>query len=149
MRSSTFSIRRLSWEEGRKALSTVRRAVFIEEQGVPEELEWDEEDATAVHLLATDANGAPIGTARLLPIGQIGRMAVLREWRRRGVGRVLLDELVHIAGQSDYPPLFLNAQTHVIDFYRRAGFEPEGGIFLDAGIPHRRMRRITTGENSL
>ena len=136
-----FSIQRVSWREGEHALRRVREQVFVREQGVPVALEWDGRDPDALHLLAQDAEGAPIGTARMLADGQIGRMAVLPPWRGKGVGSALLAELLAIAARQHYPPLFLNAQIQVVNFYRRAGFEPEGEVFMDAGIPHRRMRR--------
>ena len=124
---------------------TVRLAVFVEEQGVPLELERDESDPDCRHLLACSADGTPVGTARLTPAGQIGRMAVLREWRGRGIGRRLLNGLLDIAAQSGKKEVFLNAQCTAGTFYRLAGFRPEGSVFDEAGIPHQRMsKRLTT-----
>ena len=136
-----FSIRRARWPEDETRLKQVRENVFVKEQRVPVELEWDGEDAEAVHLLALDAAQHPIGTARLLPSGQIGRMAVLKEWRNQGVGRALLNRLLAEAKQSDYPELFLNAQLTALAFYAQQGFQPEGEVFHEAGIPHQRMTR--------
>jgi predicted GNAT family N-acyltransferase len=133
-------IRRADWEQDGPRLQAIRRQVFVREQQVPEGLEWDGLDTEALHLLAEDADGAAIGTARLLPSGQIGRMAVLADHRRRGVGRALLLELLRIARAEDFPPVFLNAQTPVLPFYTGVGFAPEGEVFEEAGIPHRRMR---------
>lgn len=133
-------ILRVDWAEHREALGAIRLAVFVREQGVPEELEWDGADAQAIHLLAlADPNDTQVGTARLLPSGQIGRMAVLPQWRGRGVGAALLRELLGIVGDGPYPPPFLNAQVSALPFYQRAGFVPVGAVFDDAGIPHRRM----------
>ncbi|HSQ06393.1 MAG TPA: GNAT family N-acetyltransferase, partial [Chromatiaceae bacterium] len=92
-----FTIRQADWGTDREALRSVRLAVFVQEQGVPEELEWDSVDAGAVHLLGLSAEGTPIATARLLPTGQIGRMAVLPQWRGRGVGTALLREVLSLA----------------------------------------------------
>jgi predicted GNAT family N-acyltransferase len=138
-RTKDWQIRRADWSRDQMALQAVRRIVFVAEQEVPEALEWDGLDTDAVHMLAEDADGRAIATARLLPSGQIGRMAVLRTHRGRGIGRALLLRLLEIGAAGDYPPPFLNAQVTALDFYRRAGFEPEGEVFDEAGIPHRRM----------
>jgi predicted GNAT family N-acyltransferase len=135
MNDRPFSIRRASWPEDRENLRRVRETVFVGEQKVPPALEWDGEDDSALHLLAEDARGNPIGTARLLPDGHIGRMAVLMDWRGRGVGSALLRELLHLVDG----PSFLNAQTEAVGFYLRHGFVTEGEEFMDAGIAHRRM----------
>ena len=136
-----FSIRIVHWPQDQALLRRVRQRVFIEEQRVPEALEWDGTDDAALHLLALDETGRPIGTARLLPNGQIGRMAVLQPWRRRGVGSALLRRLLDEAAQGDWPELFLNAQLTALPFYIRHGFSPAGEVFAEAGIPHRRMTR--------
>ncbi len=135
----TFVVRLADWDQDRSELGRLRHRVFVVEQGVPEELEWDGEDACAVHLLALDRASRPIGVARLLPTGQIGRMAVLPEWRARGVGSALLREILRIARDQGHPSPFLNAQTTALGFYRRMGFIPVGEEFQEAGIPHRRM----------
>jgi len=135
-------IRRASWDRDRTALAAIRRIVFVAEQQVPEALEWDGLDSEAVHLLAEGADGRPVATARLLPSGQIGRMAVLKPHRRRGIGRALLLRLLEIAAAEGYPRPFLNAQVSALDFYHRIGFEPEGEVFDEAGIPHLRMTLI-------
>lgn len=137
--AETFSVRRADWIKDRNALGNVRTLVFIEEQGVPKNLEWDDADAHAVHLLAEDASSRPIGTARLLVTGQIGRMAVLPQWRKRGVGSALLCEILEIACEPGRPIPFLNAQVSALPFYLRRGFESMGEQFDEAGIPHRRM----------
>jgi len=128
------------WQDAGDALSTIRRRVFIEEQAVPEPLEWDGLDETALHLLARDDGGNPVGCARLLPSGQIGRMAVLPQWRGRGVGKQLLLQLLKIARREGWPEVRLSAQVHAIPFYRQAGFEVCSAVYDDAGIPHRDMR---------
>ncbi|HKK06812.1 MAG: GNAT family N-acetyltransferase [Pseudolabrys sp.] len=124
-----------------EAIRTVREEVFIEEQGVTPELEWDGLDAEAVHVLACTADGTPVGTARLLADGHIGRMAVRAAWRGRGVGRALLAELIAIARERGLARVFLGAQTHAVGFYERQGFVVYGEPFMDAGIPHRHMAR--------
>jgi len=119
----------------------VRSAVFVAEQKVPAELEWDGRDDAAWHWLAEDAGGAPIGVARLLASGQVGRMAVLPPWRHCGVGRALLHAVLRDAARYGVGELWLNAQCTAEPFYARAGFVPEGAVFDEAGIPHRRMHR--------
>jgi predicted GNAT family N-acyltransferase len=141
---SDFTVRVVSWNEAAAQLSAVRRAVFIEEQQVPEELEWDGEDEGALHVLATDHAGLPIGTGRLLLHAQrahIGRMAVLPAWRRKGVGSAILRALLDAARARGCTAHFLNAQTYAAPFYERFDFAREGTEFMDAGIPHQRMTR--------
>lgn len=137
--AARFEVRLVAWDEAREALASVRRAVFVVEQNVPEDLEWDEADAVSLHALAT-ADGVPIGTARLLPDGHIGRIAVLREWRGQGAGDALLASMLTAARERGFETALLNAQVQALDFYRRHGFAAEGDVFLDAGIPHRTMR---------
>jgi len=136
---SRFKIRRASWSGEREALARIRQRVFVQEQGVPPALEWDGLDQGALHLLAESAAGEPIGTARLLADGHIGRMAVLPEWRHHGVGSALLRELLRITRERTGCHPFLDAQSRAVEFYRRHGFLAEGEEFLDAGIPHRHM----------
>ena len=112
----------------------------MQEQGVPEALEWDEWDAPSRHFLAEDAQGHPIGTARLLPDGHIGRMAVLAFWRRRGVGTALMRQVLAAAREAGFTAVELAAQTHALKFYARFGFVTHGDEFMDAGIPHYTMR---------
>jgi len=135
-----FCIVTTDWRSDRQRLSRIRRAVFIEEQGVPEELEWDDDDAGAIHLLAVDADDTPIGCARLLPDGHIGRMAVLQSWRGKGVGRALLQKALELARAQGHAIVRLSAQTHASGFYRRHGFIAEGEEYLEAGIPHLAMK---------
>ena len=131
-----FSILLTDWAHEQARLSQVRRAVFIDEQGVPEALEWDADDAGALHVLAVDGAGQAIGCARLLPDGHIGRMAVLPVWRGHGVGRALLATVINAAQARGHTTLLLSAQTHAADFYVRAGFVAIGAVYEEAGIPH-------------
>lgn len=119
----------------------VRERVFIEEQRVPADIERDTYDATSRHVVAFGPDNAPIGTGRLLPDGHIGRMAVLREWRGRGVGSALLQRLMELAAQSGICIAQLNAQTHATPFYARFGFVVAGEVFMEAGIPHVSMQK--------
>ena len=128
----------MPWASHRERLTAIRTEVFVVEQQVPEHLELDGEDATAKHFLARAEDGEDIGCARLLPSGQIGRMAVLVPHRRRGVGALLLQAAVAEAKRS-CPRCFLHAQILAEAFYRRAGFIPQGERFWDAGILHIEM----------
>lgn len=138
---SEFRIAAVSFAEAEDALRTVREAVFVREQQVPLELEWDGLDAEAVHVLAEDGEGGPIGTGRMLEDGHIGRIAVLPEWRGRGVGRALMAALLEIARRRGLDRVHLSAQTEAIGFYEMLGFTAHGPEFMDAGIPHRHMER--------
>ncbi len=124
--------------EQRQQLEAIRRRVFIEQQGVPEALEWDGLDEQASHFLAR-VGGEAVGCARLLANGQVGRMAVLQPWRQQGVGRALMQAIIDQAGRMGIKRLFLHAQTQATGFYQGFGFVPHGETFLDAGIPHRSM----------
>ena len=129
-----------TWAKLAPMLVPLRREVFIVEQGVPEELEWDAYDAVSVHALAL-IDGEAVGCGRLLPDGHIGRMAVRRAFRGRGIGRAVLDALLAAAARRGLNLLQLHAQTHAQGFYAQAGFVAEGAEFDEAGIPHRRMLR--------
>jgi predicted GNAT family N-acyltransferase len=139
--SASFRIRRADWERDQAALKHVREIVFVHEQNVPLELEWDGIDPDCRHVIAEDAHGSAIGTGRLLPDGHIGRMAVLHSFRGRGVGSALLGELIAIAAARGLREVVLNAQVQALPFYEKHGFVAEGEVFPDAGIPHQRMRR--------
>ncbi|MCV6627689.1 MAG: GNAT family N-acetyltransferase, partial [Cellvibrionaceae bacterium] len=120
-------------------LMDIRREVFIDEQNVPEEEEIDPRDPECVHFIAFDQQGDPVATARLLPEGQIGRMAVKKSQRGTGLGARLLMAAVEYALAQKLQPIYLHAQTQAIGFYQRCGFKAEGPEFMDAGIPHRNM----------
>ena len=136
-----FRVELGDWAAMRARAEPVRRAVFVEEQRVPAEIELDEFDPVSLHALAFDRGGRVVGTGRLLPDGHIGRMAVLRLSRGKGVGTALLQALMQAAGARGDREVALSAQTHAIPFYRRFGFVAEGEDYDDAGIPHRMMRR--------
>ncbi|MEJ2593430.1 MAG: GNAT family N-acetyltransferase [Candidatus Thiodiazotropha sp.] len=148
MSDTGFTIRQAAWPQERNLLQQVREPVFVMEQGVPLKMEWDDDDLMAYHLLALDDRQQPIGTARLLGTGQIGRMAVLPEWRGRGVGRALLDRLLQQAATYGLERLFLHAQISAEPFYAKAGFMPQGEVFEEAGILHRRMELPLSGAQS-
>jgi predicted GNAT family N-acyltransferase len=139
MNKPIFSIIQAQWAADKESLQSIRAEVFVKEQSVPQSLEWDNRDAEAFHAMALDDQLSPIGTGRLLSSGQIGRMAVLKPWRNKGVGSGLLMKIIHIARVNHIAPFFLNAQHNAIHFYQYHGFHPVGQPFNEAGIPHQRM----------
>ena len=139
MTENRYRIRLARWPKDRSALRQVRETVFVQEQNVPVELEWDGIDDQCLHLLAEDDQGNPIGTGRLLPDGHIGRMAVLPEWRGKGVGTALLRTLMQEGEKRGFRKLVLAAQLQAMPFYEKEGFVAQGNVFDDAGIPHRNM----------
>ena len=137
-----MKIRIVDWASYSEALSSIRHTVFVEEQGVPVELELDGEDASASHAAAFSDDGRLVGTGRMLASGKIGRMAVSQSMRRQGIGRALLDALVAEAKRLKLEEVSLGAQLPAVAFYERAGFKAYGDIFLDAGIDHKMMRLV-------
>lgn len=135
-----FTVRRASWQADRAPLQRVRRLVFIDEQGVSEEDEWDTADPAAWHVLAVDEKCDAVGTGRLESGGKIGRVAVLRQCRGLGIGEAIMRCLVNQATELGFEAVYLHAQTAAAGFYRRLGFRAEGPVFDEVGIPHVRMR---------
>lgn len=144
-----FRIREASWPADRMALETVRNEVFVREQNVPRHLEFDGLDTSALHWLALTHEEAPAGTLRLLPTGQIGRMAVLRPYRGHGIGSRLLHHAIAAAEAHGWDEVWLNAQYARRGFYARHGFIVISDVFQDAGIPHQRMLRRLTRNTAL
>lgn len=134
----------VDWQSLSDALQQVRSTVFVQEQGVPEALEWDDSDAAGTHVLAVSDDGTPVGTGRLLPNGSIGRMAVLSEWRGRGIGDAMMSCLLHEARRQGHKRVKLSAQQQAVGFYLRHQFTTRGGPYMEAGIPHVAMVRIIT-----
>jgi len=130
----------MSWEQARSHASPIRFTVFCEEQGVPREIELDEHDSQSIHAIAYEGTDA-VGTARLLPDGHIGRMAVLKDWRGRGIGGLMLRKLMERAKARGDREIVLSAQVHAVPFYRANGFMEDGSEYLEAGIRHQEMRR--------
>ncbi len=142
---SDFTVQPIDYATGIDELRAVREAVFVREQNVPLELEWDALDPLCRHVIARDAQGRPIGTGRLTPEHRLGRMAVLPEWRGRGVGDALLQALLAEAHKLGWTAVTLHAQVSAEGFYARHGFVAEGGRFEEAGIAHQTMRLALHG----
>lgn len=130
-----MTIHQVTWSQAEPQLRAVRTVVFIDEQSVTPEYEWDDIDASAVHLLAMAENQA-IACLRIIEYTKIGRMAVLKEWRGRGVGTRLLKMAIEICRQHGSKCVKLSAQTHAIGFYEKAGFVQVSDEYCDVDIPH-------------
>ena len=131
----------VSWESHKEALIAIRTSVFVEEQKIPRDTEFDGEDETAIHLIALDSTGKALGCARLLDSGLIGRVAVIESERGRGLGVALMDAAVNEAQAKGITLLQLHAQESAQAFYRKLEFVPTGVQFVEAGIPHVTMER--------
>jgi len=134
-----FTVSLVSWHDGEPLLRAIREAVFIREQGVPEELEWDGLDEGCRHALALSLQGEAIGCGRLLSNGHIGRIAVLPQWREQRVGTAIMETLLDEARAQGLRRVDVDAQTQAAPFYRRLDFVEQGEVFMDAGLPHVRM----------
>jgi len=135
-----FTVTIVNWLEKQAEITSVRRAVFTEEQSVPESIDFDGSDPDFVHILATNKNGLPVGTARINHKGRIGRMAVLKDFRRQGIGRKMIQNLMDYGRKNSITDFHVSSQVTAIGFYRKMGFEPFGEEFLEAGIKHINMK---------
>jgi predicted GNAT family N-acyltransferase len=133
-------IQRTTWQKDKELLSNIRYQVFVDEQKVPIELEIDNDDPLAAHVLCL-VDGQPVGTGRILLDGHIGRLAVLKAHRKQGYGNKILDHLELIAQENELTEVFLNAQVTAIPFYEKRGYTVISDVFDDAGIPHQTMRK--------
>lgn len=128
------------FEQNFSEIEAIRTSVFIKEQKVPVELEWDEFDNDSTHILAYYDN-KPVATARLLKDGHIGRMAVLKAYRNRNIGKNMLKYLLELAEKRALENIELSAQDHAVEFYKKLGFTVISDVYMDAGIPHYTMRK--------
>ncbi|OLF53245.1 GNAT family N-acetyltransferase [Pseudomonas chlororaphis] len=133
-------VRVADWQKDNAEIRRIREAVFIIEQSVPPELEWDADDDGALHFLALEGD-FPIGTARLLPVGEVGRVSVLKDWRGLKVGDALMQAVIGEAEKRGLKQLMLSAQVQATAFYERLGFRVVSEEFLEVGIPHVDMVR--------
>jgi len=136
-----FAVRIVRWEAERARLQSLRTEVFVVEQRVPAELEFDEGDPVGRHALALDPNGQAIGCARLLRDASIGRVAVLSAWRGRRIGSAMLARLMDVAGYAGFERVGLNARSDTQAFYAHLGFAARGEEYVEVGIRHQRMER--------
>ena len=139
--SNKIRVTQTTWAKDKNDLVRIRTLVFINEQSVPPDLEWDGYDKDCWHVIAHSEDGNAIATGRMLYDGHIGRMAVLPESRNQGIGSKILSKLIEIAKQQKLGEVFLHAQTSAIEFYLKHGFAITSEEFMDAGIPHVTMRK--------
>jgi predicted GNAT family N-acyltransferase len=138
-----MKIKMVSYTESERDIRHIRDTVFGQEQKIPRELDWDGNDRDCLHVVATDNEGNTIGTGRIQPDGKIGRLAVLKQWRSRGVGARMLEALVESARCRGLEKVYLHAQAHAVPYYEKSGFEKEGDEFIEVGIRHVNMMRHT------
>ena len=137
----TLQVKQIFSDEAKARAFGIRMRVFVSEQGVPRDIELDDDDQHAIHFLAT-SSGRAVGTARLVMRGKkakVGRMAVLKKYRRKGIGAALLKRVIAAAKHRGARIIFLHAQMTVIEFYEKMGFRCVGPVFDEAGIAHRQM----------
>ena len=132
---ANIQISQVSWNDAENYLRAIRTPVFVEEQAVAPDFEWDELDASAIHLLALNGD-QPIACLRIIDYCKIGRMAVLKEWRVMGLGAALLLEAIEICKAHGSKSIQLSAQAHAIGFYQQAGFKVTSSEYCDVHIPH-------------
>jgi predicted GNAT family N-acyltransferase len=138
--TTPFTVSMVCWHDGEPLLRALREAVFIREQNVPEELEWDGKDEECRHALVLSLNGDAIGCGRIQPNGHIGRVAVLPQWRKQKVGTAIMEALLDEARSRGYKQVDVDAQTSAIPFYQKFDFAEYGKEFMDAGMPHKKMK---------
>ena len=138
--SNPFTVSLVCWHDGEPLLRAIREAVFIREQSVPEELEWDDMDGGSRHALALSLNGDAIGCGRMLPNGHIGRIAVLSQWRNKKVGTAIMEAFLDEARARGLKQVDVEAQVQALPFYHHFGFVEHGKEFMDAGMPHKKMK---------
>jgi predicted GNAT family N-acyltransferase len=130
----------MDWDQAQADAGPLRFSIFVGEQNVPPGIELDDKDAQCRHALAYAPDNKVVGTGRLLPDGHIGRLAVVKEWRRQGVGAALVKALLEEARRRGHGEVVLAAQLQAAEFYRGFGFAAEGKVFEEAGILHQNMR---------
>lgn len=137
-----ITIQILSWKEAEAKLKYIRTQVFMLEQGVSADQEWDGLDQDAIHLLLRNEKNQAIGCARILNHDHIGRMAVLKQWRHQGCGKALMKAAIAYCCEQQTKVIHLSAQVDAINFYQKLGFEICSNVYMDANIPHQDMRFI-------
>ena len=136
--NKTLTVRIADWNNEKDKLSEIRRLVFIEEQSVPEKIEWDDYDTSSIHY-AAELENKIVAVARLKSDGQLGRMAVIAEYRHQGIGSELLRFILKDIRLKKQIEVYLHAQVSAISFYEKQGFKVHSEIFYEASIPHKKM----------
>ncbi|MDM1019882.1 GNAT family N-acetyltransferase [Acinetobacter sp. VNK23] len=133
-----LSVENGDWDQLQQDARLIREQVFIVEQNIPEQDEWDDQDAISQHFVVYDRD-QPIATARLLQNNSVGRVAVMQEYRRQGIGRMIMLDIIRYAQQQYRPFLKLSSQVHAVSFYEKLGFVTKGNPYDECGIPHIEM----------
>ncbi|MCY6413544.1 GNAT family N-acetyltransferase [Acinetobacter sp. VNH17] len=133
-----LSVENGDWDQLQQDARLIREQVFIVEQNIPEQDEWDDQDAISQHFVVYDCD-QPVATARLLQNNSVGRVAVMQEYRGQGIGRMIMLDIIHYAQQQHRPFLKLSSQVHAISFYEKLGFVTQGDPYDECGIPHIEM----------
>lgn len=136
-----FRVQSGHWDKLEQDAKFIRKQVFIIEQNIPEEEEWDDQDMISDHFVVYDQD-QPIATARLLQNNSVGRVAVLKTYRGQGIGRMIMLEIIRQAHQQDRTFLQLSSQVHAISFYEKLGFSIQGDVYDECGIPHIKMQLV-------
>lgn len=141
-----FRVQSGHWDKLEQDAKFIRKKVFIIEQNIPEEEEWDDQDMISDHFVVYDQD-QPIATARLLQNNSVGRVAVLKAYRGQGIGRMIMLEIIRQAHQQDRKFLHLSSQVHAISFYEKLGFSIQGDAYDECGIPHIKMQLVIETKN--
>ncbi|MDH1915846.1 MULTISPECIES: GNAT family N-acetyltransferase [Acinetobacter] len=141
-----FRVQSGHWDKLEQDAKFIRKQVFIIEQNIPEEEEWDDQDMISDHFVVYDQD-QPIATARLLQNNSVGRVAVLKAYRGQGIGRMIMLEVIRQAHQQDRKFLQLSSQVHAISFYEKLGFSIQGDAYDECGIPHIKMQLVIETKN--
>lgn len=141
-----FRVQSGHWNKLEQDVKFIRKQVFIIEQNIPEEEEWDDQDMISDHFVVYDQD-QPIATARLLQNNSVGRVAVLKAYRGQGIGRMIMLEIIQQAHQQDRKFLQLSSQVHAISFYEKLGFSIQGDAYDECGIPHIKMQLVIETKN--
>ena len=137
----SITVVQTTWQLDEGVIKSVRTPVFVQEQQVPYEIDFDSNDANAVHWLAFNDNNIPLGTARLLGDGHFGRMAVIKMYRNQGIGRSIIQAAMDYASSVGMESIYLNSQLQAKTFYEGLGFKEYGDVFLEANIEHVSMSK--------
>jgi predicted GNAT family N-acyltransferase len=138
---TAFRVELKEWEEARTVAGPIRYTIFLEEKDAPPGIEPDELDPQCIHGIAYDESGKAVGTGRLLPDGQLGRMAVLKDWRRRGAGAALVEALIEEARRRGQKEITVLAALQSAEFYRSLGFVAEGKVVKEGTVLQQKMRK--------
>ena len=139
--TKSITVIQTNWQLDEELIKSVRTPVFVQEQQVPYEIDFDSNDAMAVHWLALNENDVPVGTARLLEDGHFGRMAVIKMYRNQGIGRSIIQTAMDYASSVGMESIYLNSQLQAKSFYEALGFTEYGDVFLEASIEHISMSK--------